>query len=139
MTATDNPDDGAAASQCVTSPAARGAHGSEVATDGAAVDEQIILRIANVPRDVGWLMISVGVIGVILPGIIGTPFLVAGVAVLAPGGPQLLTDWVRRNPKAATLVGLKQMGRWLDDLERRYPRPNSPCCITLGASRPSPQ
>jgi hypothetical protein len=125
MTATDTPDDVAAASQRVTGLAARAAHGSDGATDGAAVDEQIILRIANVPRDVGWLMISVGVIGVVLPGIIGTPFLVAGVAVLAPGGPQLLIDWVRRNPKAAALVGVKQMGRWLDDLERRYPRPNS--------------
>jgi hypothetical protein len=120
MTATDTPDDGTAASQ-------------RMATDGAAVDEEIILRIANVPRDVGWLMISVGVIGVILPGIIGTPFLVAGIAVLAPGGPQLLTDWVRRNPKAATLVGLKQMGRWLDDLERRYPRPNSCGTPCIGA------
>ena len=133
MTATDTPDDGTAASQRMTGPTARAAHGSDVATDGAGVDEEIILRIANVPRDVGWLMISVGVIGVILPGIIGTPFLVAGVAVLAPGGPQLLTDWVRRNPKAATLVGLKQMGRWLDDLERRYPRPNSCGTPCIGA------
>jgi hypothetical protein len=126
MTATDIPEDGTPASQRMTGPTVRAAHGSDVATDGAAVDEQIILRIANVPRDVGWLMISVGVIGVVLPGIIGAPFLVAGVAVLAPGGPQLLTDCVRRNPKAAALVGLKQMGRWLDDLERRYPRPNAP-------------
>jgi hypothetical protein len=126
MTATDTSDDGTAASQRMTDPTARGAHGSDGATDGAAVDEQIILRIANVPRDVGWLMISVGVIGVVLPGIIGTPFLVAGVAVLAPGGPQLLIDWVRRNPKAAALVGVKQIGRWLDDLERRYPRRSSP-------------
>ena len=59
---------------------------------------------------------------VILPGVIGAPFLATGIAVLAPGGPQLLTRWVRRNPNAVVLLGLKQMARWLDDLERRYPR-----------------
>jgi hypothetical protein len=96
-----------------------------MATDGTAVDEQIFLRIANAPRDVGWMMVSVGVLGVILPGLIGTPFLVTGIAVLAPGGPQPLIDWARRNPNWVVLAGLKQMGRWLDDLERRYPRPHS--------------
>jgi len=76
------------ASRRMTGPTVRAAHGSDVATDGAAVDEQIILRIANVPRDVGWLMISVGVIG-------GRPAWdhrhyrswSPGLPVLAPGGP----------------------------------------------------
>jgi hypothetical protein len=92
-----------------------------MATDGTTVDEQIVLRIANAPRDVGWMMVSVGVLGVILPGLIGTPFLVAGIAVLTPGGPELFTRWVTENPNGFVLAGLKQMGRWLDDLERRYP------------------
>jgi hypothetical protein len=90
------------------------------------MSEEIVQRIANVPRDVGWLMVSVGVLGVILPGLIGTPFLVAGIAVLAPGGPQLLTRWAAESrPKGVVLTSLKQMARWLDDLERRYPRPPS--------------
>ncbi len=97
----------------------------DAATDGTAIDEETLLRIANVPRDVGWMMVTVGVLGVILPGIIGTPFLVAGIAVLVPEGPQRLTRWVRRNPNRVVHTGLKQMGRWLDDLERRYPRPHS--------------
>jgi hypothetical protein len=64
-----------AASHGVTGPAAHRTCGSDMATDGTAVDEQIFLRIANAPRDVGWMMVSVGVLGVILPGLIGTPFL----------------------------------------------------------------
>jgi hypothetical protein len=115
MTATDPAHDAGTAS--------KGAVGA--ATDGAAVDEQTLLRIANVPPDVAWMMVTVGILGVILPGLVGTPFLVTGIAVLAPGGPQLLTRWVRRNPNWVVLTGLKQMGRWLDDLERRYPRPHS--------------
>ncbi len=127
---TDLPDTGASddiasASQGVASQAAGSACAGDAATDGTAIDEETLLRIVNVPHDVGWMMVTVGVLGVILPGIIGTPFLVAGIAVLVPEGPQRLTRWVRRNPNWAVHAGLKQMGRWLDDLERRYPRPHS--------------
>jgi hypothetical protein len=81
-------------------------------------DEQ---RRLNLPRDVGWMMVSVGLLGVILPGLPGTPFLLAGIAVLAPGGPRLLTRWAGRKPKGFVHTSLKLVGRWLDDLERRYP------------------
>jgi hypothetical protein len=130
MTATDPPDtnqrdDVTPAPGGAAGTAARGAAGSDAAMDGTAVDEQTLLRIANVPPDVGWMMVTVGILGVILPGLIGTPFLVTGIAVLVPGGPELLTGWVRENPNWVVLTGLKQMSRWLDDLERRYPRPHS--------------
>jgi hypothetical protein len=123
---TDAANDVTPASGSVASQAAGGAWAGDAATNGTAIDEETLLRIANVPRDVGWMMVTIGVLGVILPGIIGTPFLVAGIAVLVPEGPQRLTHWVRRNPNWVVHTGLKQMGRWLDDLERRYPRPHSP-------------
>jgi hypothetical protein len=109
----------------VASQAEGSAWAGDAATDGTAIDEETLLRIVNVPPDVGWMMVTVGVLGVILPGIIGTPFLVAGIAVLVPEGPQRLTHWVRRNPNWVVHTGLKQMGRWLDDMERRYPRPHA--------------
>ena len=68
------------------------------------------------------MMIYVGVLGVILPGLPGAPFLIAGTAVLTPGGPQLLTRWAKRKPKGVVHTSLKHISRWLDDLERRYPR-----------------
>jgi hypothetical protein len=98
------------------------ARGIDVAAQEAAEDQEAISRIANLPRDVGWMMVSVGVLGVVLPGVPGAPFLVAGIAVLTPGGPKLLTRWATRRPKGVVHTGLKQIGRWLDDLERRYPR-----------------
>jgi hypothetical protein len=116
MTATDLADD-----VTVASKGAPGPDVYEAEADNAQEDEQAILRFVNLPRDVGWMMISVGVLGVILPGLPGTPFLLAGVAVLAPGGPRLLTRWAARKPKGLVHASLKQMGRWLDDLERRYP------------------
>jgi hypothetical protein len=124
MTATDSPIEAIRDCEGAARSALPEARGIKVATDGADMGEEIVQRIANVPRDVGWLMVSVGVLGVILPGLIGTPFLVAGIAVLAPGGPQLLTRWAAESrPKGVVLTSLKQMARWLDDLERRYPRP----------------
>jgi hypothetical protein len=115
-------DESRIASARVAGPAGHEASGLDIATDGTALDEQVVLRITNVPRDVGWMMVSVGLLGVILPGIIGTPFLVTGIAVLTPGGPRLLARWARRDRNGVMLAGLRQMGRWLDDLERRYPR-----------------
>ena len=96
--------------------------GIDVAAQEAAEDKEAMLRIANLPRDVGWMMVSVGVLGVVLPSVPGAPFLIAGIAVLTPGGPRLLTRWATRRPKGVVHTSLKQIGRWLDDLERRYPR-----------------
>jgi hypothetical protein len=97
-------------------------HRSHVSAQQTDEDDRALVRIVDLPRDVGWMMVSVGVLGVILPGLPGTPFLIAGIAVLAPGGPRLLTRWARRKPKGVVHTGLKQIVRWLDDLERRYPR-----------------
>jgi hypothetical protein len=101
MTATDPPDDVSTASEDVAGTAAPRTYESGMAADGTAVDEQTLLRIANVPPDVGWMMVSMGILGVILPGIIGTPFLVTGIAVLAPGGPPLLMWWTTPAPGIA--------------------------------------
>ncbi len=121
MIATD-PADVAVTFEGAPGPAAKGADASPaVAADEAQRDEQAILRIVNMPRDVGWMMVSVGLIGVILPGLPGAPFLLAGIAVLTPGGPRLLTRWAGRKPKGFVHTGLKMIGRWADDLERRYP------------------
>ncbi len=87
------------------------------------VEEQpAVMRIDELPRDVGWVLVYVGVLGVILPGIPGLPFVIAGGAVLLPGGPKLLNRWIGRKPPRVVHSSMKQIARLLDDLERRYPR-----------------
>src|SRR5262245_7268138 len=120
MTAINPGDDVTPASEHAAGPAVP--RGVGVAAEEGDADNQAILRITNLPRHVGWMMVSVGVLGVALPGVPGAPFLIAGIAVLAPGGPRLLTRWATRKPKGVVHKSLKQIGRWLDDLERRYPR-----------------
>jgi hypothetical protein len=72
------------------------------------------------------MLVTAGVVGLVVPGILGTPFLFAGVFVLAPGGPRLLSRWAGRNPPKFVHTAMRQIGRFLDDLERRYPRTRSP-------------
>jgi uncharacterized membrane protein YbaN (DUF454 family) len=72
------------------------------------------------PRDVGRLLVYAGVLGVIVPGVPGVPFLVGGAAILYPGGPKLLSSWL---PSRLVRASMKLVGRFADDLDRRYPPP----------------
>ena len=77
--------------------------------------EDAALRVAHLPKEAGWALITAGVVGLAVPGMLGMPFLLAGAVVLAPGGSKLLARWA---PRSAT----RQIGRFLEDLERRFPR-----------------
>jgi hypothetical protein len=83
--------------------------------DGSTVDELTAIRVERLPKDAGWLLITAGVVGLVVPGVLGTPFLLAGALILAPGGTKLLSRWVGHS-------GMRQIGCFLDNLERRYPR-----------------
>ncbi len=72
--------------------------------------------------EIGWLLITARVLGVILPGVPGAPFLVVGGFVVTPGGKRMLNRWAANNPPTYFTGALKQIGRFVEDLERRYPK-----------------
>ena len=78
-------------------------------------------RLLAMPRDVGWLMVSIGVMGVALPGIVGTPALLAGGLMLWPKGFRAVNSWVRKRFPKTHEHGVEQLIRYLDDMEHRYP------------------
>ena len=84
--------------------------------------EQPMLRVEQLPRGAGWLLITAGVVGLVVPGVPGAPFLLAGVILLTPGGSRFLSQWAGRNPPKFVHSAMRQISRFLDDLERRYPR-----------------
>jgi hypothetical protein len=88
---------------------------SEPAPDESAVHELTPVPFEQLPKEAGWLMITAGMVGLVVPGVLGTPFLLAGAVVLTPGGSKLLSRWAGHS-------AMRQVGRFLDDLERRYPR-----------------
>jgi hypothetical protein len=97
------------------------AHGT---TDNSAVDASDadqVRRIETLPKEIGVLLLIAGVGGLILPGPVGTPFLILGGLVLWPRAFKgVETRFERRFPKLHH-QGMRQITRFLDDLERRYP------------------
>ena len=93
---------------------------SEVVLRAQPVEARVI-RLDRLTTEVGWLLVTAGVIGVIMPGIPGMPFLLVGALVVTPGGSKLLSRWAGNKPPRFVNGAMKQLGRFLDDLERRYP------------------
>jgi hypothetical protein len=87
----------------------------------AGADESTVRTIKDLPREFGVMLVSVGALGILLPGLMGAPVLVAGGLVLWPRTFGGLEEWLRRRNPGLYHRGMQQVGRFLDDLERRYP------------------
>ncbi len=72
------------------------------------------------PRELGVMLVSAGLIGVVLPGP-GVPALVAGGLILWPKGFGKAERWLRSRFPEAHRKGIGHINRFLTDLERRYP------------------
>jgi hypothetical protein len=85
------------------------------------VDELEVRRIKDLPKEVGVMLVSVGVVGFVMPGMAGAPAIVAGGLVLWPSAFGKLEDWFQRRYPGMHQRGMQQISRYLDDLERRFP------------------
>jgi hypothetical protein len=78
-------------------------------------------RIRSLPKEVGVLLLVVGVGGLLLPGPVGSPFVLMGGVVLWPSlFERLEIKFQRRFPRLHRR-SMRQLKRFVDDLERRYP------------------
>jgi hypothetical protein len=68
------------------------------------------------------MLVTVGAVGWVLPGVAGAPALLAGGLVLWPRSFGRLESWFERRFPKLHQQSMQQIGRYLDDLERRYPR-----------------
>lgn len=75
---------------------------------------------ATPPRELGVMLVSAGIIGVILPGP-GVPALVAGGLILWPEAFGKADRWMSRRFPDVRRKGMGYLNRFLSDLERRYP------------------
>lgn len=86
-----------------------------------AEDEAMARKLKDLPREVGVMLMTVGALGWVLPGIIGTPALLAGGLVLWPKRFGKIESWFERKFPDLHHKSVHQIGRYLDDLEKRYP------------------
>lgn len=88
--------------------------------DRSSSEESELRRIKELPREVGVMLITAGIVGFVLPGP-GTPAIIAGGLALWPTAFGKLESWLERRHPGVHRQSMKQIGRFLDDLERRYP------------------
>ena len=79
------------------------------------------VRLRKLPPEIGILLIVVGTAGVLLPGPVGSPFLVAGGIALWPAGFRKVERWLMNAAPGLYETGIRQIEHFLVDLERRYP------------------
>jgi hypothetical protein len=79
--------------------------------------------IDHAPRELGILLIVAGIGGVLLPGPVGTPFLIAGGLILWPTAFRGVGKCLQKRFPRFHREGVHQMTRFIGDLERRYPWP----------------
>jgi hypothetical protein len=78
-------------------------------------------RLKTLPKEIGAFLVAIGVVGLIIPGPIGTPFLLMGGVVLWPQGFERLELAFQRKFPAAHRRSAKWLHRYVTDIERRYP------------------
>jgi len=84
-------------------------------------EEAELRRIKDLPREVGVMLMTVGVLGLVLPGVVGTPAAIAGGLVLWPKAFGRVENWFERRFPKIHKQSLYQINRYLNDLESRYP------------------
>jgi hypothetical protein len=77
-------------------------------------------KIKDLPKEVGVMLITAGIVGFILPGP-GTPAIIAGGLVLWPEAFGKLEAWLERSHPKVHRKGMQQINRFLSDLQKRYP------------------
>jgi hypothetical protein len=75
------------------------------------------------PKEVGVLLVVAGIGGLLLPGPIGSPFVLLGGVILWPSVFERLEIAFERRFPRMHRKSVRQIGRFLTDLERRYPLP----------------
>ncbi len=93
----------------------------------AAAAPEAPIEIKNLPREVGVMLLAAGIVGFILPGP-GTPAIIAGGIALWPDAFGKVESWFAVRYPSTHKKGMEQIGRFLNDLEKRYPNSTKPDC-----------
>ena len=95
-------------------PALRGS--GQPANNGQALGP-----IQGVPKELGVLLVVGGIGGLLLPGPVGSPFLILGGVILWPTAFSRVEKCFEKRFPRIHRQGMMQIARFVTDLERRYP------------------
>jgi hypothetical protein len=87
----------------------------------ASENGETIPAIQGLPKELGVLLVVSGIGGLLLPGPVGTPFLILGGVILWPAAFQRVESCFEKRFPRLHRQGMTQVARFVRDLERRYP------------------
>ena len=114
---TNSPDANGSADPVNSSP---GAVDSGAAT-GETSAEKTIEMLEQFPPEIATLLIMAGIAGVLLPGPVGAPLLIAGGVILWPKTFRPVEHWFSRKFPAMHREGVIQLKEFIRDLNQRFP------------------
>ena len=79
------------------------------------------ISVQGVPKELGILLVVGGIGGLLLPGPVGSPFLILGGVILWPAAFKRIEYCFERRFPRLHKQGMMQIARFVSDLERRYP------------------
>ncbi|MFN5744832.1 MAG: hypothetical protein ACK443_01880 [Methylococcaceae bacterium] len=90
---------------------------------GVLMDEETeeFKRAPKIPKDAGLLLTTAGILGLVVPGVVGMPFLILGGLILLPQSRARAEGWLSGKAPKSFSGSIRQINRFLLDLERRYP------------------
>ncbi|MCY2967705.1 MAG: hypothetical protein NT069_29430, partial [Planctomycetota bacterium] len=91
------------------------------APEDSAPEQETLSALKKLPMSVGAILMGVGVVGVLIPGPLGTPLILAGGLALAPRTFSRFEATFRRKYPGIHRTGLKFLGRFVQDFQNRYP------------------
>ena len=77
--------------------------------------------LGKLPPEIGMLLIISGIAGVLLPGPVGTPLLIAGGVTMWPKTFEPIERWFSRRFPAAHKEGVIQIREFISNLQQRFP------------------
>jgi hypothetical protein len=83
--------------------------------------EETIEMLGKLPPEIGMLLVLSGIAGILLPGPVGTPLLIAGGVTIWPKTFQPIERWFSRRFPKAHHEGVFQIKEFVANLQQRFP------------------
>ena len=77
--------------------------------------------LGKLPPEIGMLLVISGVAGILMPGLVGTPLLIAGGVSIWPKTFEPIERWFSRRFPSAHKEGVIQIKEFISDLHKRFP------------------
>lgn len=84
--------------------------------------DAMVVKLDQLPPEIGVMLVMMGVVGILLPGPVGSPFLIAGGVSLWPRAFGKLDRWYGRRFPKSHQSAMRMIARFVTDLEKRYPQ-----------------